>query len=99
MPFGVTNAPLQFMHTINDVLAGYLNDFVLVFLDDILVYSCTVQEHVEHLWKVFAALRKHRLFAKASNYNIIVKEVESLEQWVIPQGAFLLKEKVRAVRS
>ena len=54
------------MHMINDVLAGYLDVFVLVLLDDILVYSCTVEEHTEHLPKVFAALRKHRLFIKAS---------------------------------
>ena len=66
MLFGITNAPSQFMHTINDVLGGHLDVFILVFLDDILVYSRIVEEHVGHLWKVFAALRKHRLFAKAS---------------------------------
>ena len=54
------------MHMINDVLARYLDVFILVFLDDILVYSRTVEEHAEHLQKVFAALRKHRLFTKAS---------------------------------
>ena len=43
MPFGITKAPLQFMHIINDVLSGYLDDFVLVFLDDILVYSHTME--------------------------------------------------------
>ena len=66
------------MHMINDVLARYLDVFVLVFLDDILVYSHTVEEHAEHLQKVFAALSKHRLFAKASKYSIVVKEVEFL---------------------
>ena len=50
------------MHMINDVLTGYLDVLVLVFLDDILVYSYIVEEHAEHLRKVFAALRKHRLF-------------------------------------
>ena len=98
MPFGVTNAPSQFMHMINDVLARYLDVFVLVFLDDILVYSCTVEEHAEHLRKVFIALRKHRLFAKASKCNIMVKEVEFLGQWIAPQGASPLKEKLKAVR-
>ena len=74
MPFGVTNAPSQFMHMINDVLAKYLDVFVLVFLDDIsLVYSCIVEEHAEHLQKVFAALQKHRLFAKASKCSIMIK--------------------------
>ena len=55
--------------------------------------------NAEHLRKVFAALRKHRLFAKASNCNIMVKEVEFLGQWVTPQGAALLKKKLKAVRS
>ena len=82
MPFGNTNAPSQFMHMINDVLAGYLDVFVLVFLDDILVYI--VEEHVEHLRKAFAALRKHRLFSKASKCSIMVKEVEFLCEWVMP---------------
>ena len=53
------------MHMINDVLARYLDVFILVFLDDILVYSQKMEEHVKHLEKVFAALRKHRLFTKA----------------------------------
>ena len=66
------------MHMINDVLTGYLDVFVLVFLDDILVYSHIVEEHAEHLQKVFAVLQKHHLFAKASKRNIIVKEVEFL---------------------
>ena len=84
MPFGVTNAPSQFMHIINDVLTRYLDVFALVFLDDILVYSHIVEEHAAHLQKVFAALQKHRLFAKAPKCSIMVKEVESLDQWVTP---------------
>ena len=87
------------MHMINDVLARYLDVFILVFLDDILVYSCTVEEHAKHLRKVFAALRKHRLFAKASKCNIMVKEVQFLSQWITPQGVAPLKEKLKAVRS
>ena len=84
---------------INDVLAGYLDVFILVFLDDILVYSLTVEEHAEHLQKIFAALRKHCLFAKASKYSIMGKEVEFLDQWVTPQGASPLKEKLKAIRN
>ena len=49
MPFSVTNAPSQFMNMMNDVLSDYLDDFVLVFLDDILVYSCIVEIHAKHL--------------------------------------------------
>ena len=99
MPFGVTHAPSQFMHMINNVLDGYLDVFDLVFLNGILAYCHTVEEHTEHLWKVFAALRKHRLLAKASKCSILVSEVEFLGQWVTPQGDSPLKEKLKVVCS
>ena len=86
MPFGATKASLQFMHMINDVMARYLDVFIPAFLDDILVYSHTVKEHAEHLRKVFAALSKSCLFAKASKCSITVREVEFLGQWIMPQG-------------
>ena len=86
------------MHMINDLLDRYLDVFLLVFLDDILVYSRTVEEHVEHLQKIFVALRKHCLFSKASKCSIMVKEVEFLGQWVTPQGASPLKEKLKTMR-
>ena len=63
MPFGVTNAPLQFMNMMNDILSDYLDEFVLVVLGDILVYSHTLEIHAEHLGKVLEALRRHRLYA------------------------------------
>ena len=87
------------MHMINDVLFEYLDVFVLVFLDDILVYSRTMEEHTEHLRQVFAALKKYRLFVKASECVIQVREVEFLGQWITPQGAAPVKEKLRAVCS
>ena len=52
MPFGVTNAPAQFMNMMNALLGDYLDKFVLVFLDNVLIYSANPQDHVEHLWKV-----------------------------------------------
>ena len=78
IPFGVTNAPSQFMNMMNDVLSDYLDDFVLVFLDDILVYSRTVEIHAEHLGKVLKALLRHRLYAKASKCSIMEEEVQFL---------------------
>ena len=66
------------MHMINDVLAGYLDVFVLVFLNDILVYFCIVEEHAEYLQKAFAALQKHHLFAKASNAASLSRRWNSL---------------------
>ena len=87
------------MHMIKDVLAGYLDVFILIFLNNILVYSRIVEEYTEHLQKVFVALKKHRLFTKASKCSIMVKEVEFLSQWVTPQGASPLKEELKVVRS
>ena len=97
MPFSVTNAPSQFMNMMNDVLSDYLDDFVLAFLDNILVYSHIVEIHAEHLRKVLEALCRHRLYAKASKCNIMEEEVEFLGQWIPPQGAAPLKQKMKAV--
>ena len=96
-PFGVTNAPSQFMNMMNDVLSDYLDDFSLVFLDGIFIYSHTMEIHVEHLVKVLEALRRHHLFAKASKCSIMEEEVEFLGQWITPQGAAPLKQKMKAV--
>ena len=52
VPFGVTNALAQFMNMMNDILAGFLDSFVVVFLDDLLIYSRTPEDHAEHLKKV-----------------------------------------------
>ena len=57
MPFGVTNAPAQFMNMMNDLLGEYLDRFVLVFLDDILIYSATLDQHTEHVRQVLQRLR------------------------------------------
>ena len=56
VPFGVTNAPAQFMNLMNDLLQDYLDEFILVFLDDILVYSRSMEEHAEHLRKLLQCL-------------------------------------------
>ena len=98
MPFGVTNAPSQFMHLVQDVLHGYLDVFVVVFIDDILVYSKNTEVHAEHLRLIFERLREHQLFAKASKCTLHVNEVQSLGQWITLEGAAPIAEKLRAVR-
>ena len=98
VPFGVTNAPAQFMNLMNDVLKDYLDDFVVVFLDDILIYSKTPEDHAEHLRKVLEKLRQHRLYAKASKCQMAVQKIEFLGQMVSPKGMCPVDEKLRAVR-
>ena len=61
LPLGLCNAPSTFQRLMNAVMSGYIDDFVLVYLDDILVYSDTADAHEQHLRKVFARLRQHKL--------------------------------------
>ena len=59
VPFGLTNAPTNFMHLMNNVLRPYLENFVIVFIDDILVYSKNEEEHVEHLATIMRLVREN----------------------------------------
>ena len=86
VPFGVTNAPAQFMNMMNDVLADFLDRFVVVFLDDLLIYSRTPEDHAEHLRQVLQRLRENKLYAKASKCEIAYQAIEFLGQRVIPRG-------------
>ena len=80
MPFGVINAPAQFMNMMNALLGEYLDKFVLVFLDNVLIYSANPEDHVEHLQKVLGKPDEHKLFAKASKCEILKTSVEFLGQ-------------------
>ena len=66
MSFGLTNAPTVFMCLMNNMMHKYLDKFVVVFIDDILIYSKTEEEHKEHLKIILQELRYHQLFAKFS---------------------------------
>jgi cell fate regulator YaaT (PSP1 superfamily) len=66
MPFGLTNAPAYFMYLMNKVFMEYLDKFIVVFIDDILVYSKNEEEHTEHLHMVLQKLREHQLYMKLS---------------------------------
>ena len=66
MPFGQTNAPTTFMDLMNRVFRPYLDQFVIMFIDDIVIYSSNENEHEEHLRTVLETLKKHQLYAKFS---------------------------------
>ena len=78
MPFGLTNAPVAFMDLMNRVFRPYLDQFVVVFIDDILVYSRDEQEHEQHLKIVLQTLRKKKSYAKLSKCDFWLKEVSFL---------------------
>ncbi|WVZ87907.1 hypothetical protein U9M48_034482 [Paspalum notatum var. saurae] len=75
MSFGLTNAPAFFMYMMNSVFMNELDKFVVVFIDDILIYSKNEKEHEEHLRVVLTRLREHKLYAKFSKCALRLKEV------------------------
>eukprot|EP00253_Pinus_taeda_P024413 PITA_24413 len=76
MPFGLTNAPTTFKATMNETFHPYLRKFVLVFFDDILIYSKTWKEHLQHLEQVLTVLEEHQFYAKKSKCTFGKEEVE-----------------------
>ena len=69
MSFGLTNAPAHFMYLMNSVFMPELDKFVVVFIDDILIYSKNDEEHAQHLWIVLSRLREHKLMLNSASVN------------------------------
>ena len=92
---GLTNAPSTFVHVMNKVFQDQLNKHVLVYLDDILVFSKTAKEQIEHVREVLQALRKHKLLAKQSKCHF-EQEVHSLGHLVNAQGIKIDPKKVNS---
>ena len=86
MPFGLTNAPLIFQSLMNEVFKSFLRKFVLVFFDDILVYSRSLPNHVGHLRTVLGTLDKHHLNAKKSKCMFACEEMEFLGHLISREG-------------
>ena len=86
LPFGFTNASVAFMDLMNRVFRPYVDQFVVVFIDDILVYSKDVQEHEQHLRIVMETLREKKLYAKLSKCDFWIKKVSSLGHIVSAEG-------------
>jgi hypothetical protein len=97
MSFGLTNAPSYFMYLMNKVFMEFLDKFVVVFIDDILVFSKTKEEHVEHLRLVLQKLREHKLYAKRSKCEFWLKEVSFLGHVVSNGGIAVDLSKVQDV--
>ena len=99
MPFGLTNAPVAFMDLMHRVFQPYLDQFVVVFVDEILIYSQPEEEHEDHLWIVLQALKDHRLYAKFSKCEFWLTEVRFLGHVVSTSDVSVDSEKVEAVMS
>ena len=86
MAFGLTNAPVAFMDLMNRIFKKYLDKFVIVFIDDILIYSRTEEDHVEHLRIALETLRKEKLYAKFSKCEFWLRKVQLLGHVVNHEG-------------
>jgi len=98
MSFGLTTAPATFMTLKNDILRPFLDDFVVVYLDDILIYSRTAEEHTTQLKKVLSVLRENQLYAKLSKCNFAKTEVNFLGHMVGARGIHVEPGKMDAIR-
>jgi hypothetical protein len=97
VPFGLTNAPANFMCLMNGVFINYLDKFVIVFLDDIRIYSMTKEEHEQHLRMVLQVLRKNQLYAKLSKCTFYQKKIHCLGHIVSKDGITVDVENIEAI--
>ena len=97
MPFGLTNAPATFMHLMQIIFQDHLDDFVIVFLDDILIFSKTKEEHEQHIRKVLELLRKNKLYAKESKCEFMKDKISFLGHVVRSDGISMEDQKLKAI--
>ncbi|CAA0832681.1 Uncharacterized mitochondrial protein AtMg00860, partial [Striga hermonthica] len=99
MPFGLSNAPAVFMDLMNRIFHPYLDQFVIVFIDDILIYSKSQKEHEEHLMVVLETLRQERLYAKFSKCEFCLQRISFLGHVITQAGIEVDPSKVSAVQN
>jgi len=97
MPFGVTNAPAIFMDYMNRIFRPWLDKFVVVFIEDILIYSKTRGEHADHLKVVLKILRDHQLYGKLSKCEFWLEEVQFLGHVISVKGIAVDPAKIETV--
>jgi hypothetical protein len=97
MSFGLTNAPAHFTYLMNSVFMPELDKFVVVFIDDILIYSKTKEEHAEHLQIVLTRLREHQLYAKFSKCAFCLEEIQILGHVLFAKGIAVDPNKVKDI--
>nr|GEX48945.1 putative reverse transcriptase domain-containing protein [Tanacetum cinerariifolium] len=99
MPFGLTNVPVVFMDLMNRVCKPYLDMFVIVFIDDILIYSKDKEEHEEHLKTILELLKKEQLYAKFSKCDFWLESVQFLRHVIDSEGVHVDPVKIAAIKN
>jgi hypothetical protein len=95
MSFGLTNAPAFFMYLMNSVFMPELDKFVVVFIDDILIYSKNKEGHAQHICIVLTRLREHKLYTKFSKCEFWLDRVQFLGHVLTPEGVSVDPSKVQ----
>ncbi|KIK12769.1 hypothetical protein PISMIDRAFT_18502 [Pisolithus microcarpus 441] len=98
MPFGLTNAPAAFQRFVNSIFADLLDVCVVVYLDDILIYSDDIKNHKKHVCEVLRRLQEHSLYAKPEKCEFHSESVEYLGFFLSPDGLTMSEDKVKAIR-
>nr|GEX68177.1 putative reverse transcriptase domain-containing protein [Tanacetum cinerariifolium] len=99
MPFGLTNAPVVFMDLMNRVCKPYLDKFVIVFIDDILIYSHNKEEHANHVRIILELLRKEKFYAKFFKCDFWIKTVQFFGHLIDSQGLHVDPAKIEAIKN
>ena len=99
IPFSLCNASVTFQHLMNDVLHEFLNDFLVIYLNNILIYSEITSEHKQHIRMILKKLQQASLYAKPKKCQFSVQEVAFLGYLISPHGIQMDPKKVEAVTS
>jgi hypothetical protein len=97
MPFGLTNAPATFMRMMDNILRPFTNNFVVVYLDDILIYNKTCTEHLHHIQQVLHTLRQHKLYANLEKFSFGMDRVHYLGYIIDQHGVHVDPAKIQVI--